>query len=903
MGKIVLIDGHSIMNRAYHGLPDLTTFSGHHTNAVLGFLNIMLRFLDNFSPEYLTVVFDEEQPTFRHKEFSDYKAQRKPMDSQLAEQFPVIFKVLSAMNIKVIKKGGFEADDILGTIATKAEKEGIDAIIVSGDKDLLQLTSDHITVMVPTTAKGKTTVKEFTKDLFREEYGLPEPRMIIDLKAIMGDSSDNYKGVEGIGEKGATKLLQDFGSLEGIYENLDKITGKTLEKLNNGKESAFFCRWLATIKTDCDIDFSFDDAKADNIFTPEAYKVLKEYEIKSLLGRFEGVDQKESEKDAAPAAKTPVRPEPELVSVSGKEEVEKAFEKLSAEEVKDLGAYFVYYDLDDGYSKSIASVGIEAGEYAVNISLQGSASEEDVFNGINGLLKNGFRLFSYDLKEISEHFDEDAKDNIFDLSIATYVINPSKSEYTPADIAHEFVGTMLPEIKEKLGKLSLPEAFLQMDFTGENKKKASELMKGYAHAALLAGPVVIKRLNDIDSFKLFKEVEMPLMFALRDMETAGISVDRNALNSYGSMLSGEIKKLEAEVYKLAGEEFNINSPKQLGEILFEKMKLPGGKKTKTGYSTAADVLEKLREDDPIIDLILKYRTYTKLKSTYADGLGGFIAKDGRIHTKFNQTVTATGRLSSTDPNLQNIPVRRELGREIRKMFVPAKGCVFVDADYSQIELRLLAHMSGDQSLIDAYNEGQDIHRITAAKVFNVPFEEVTPLMRSNAKAVNFGIIYGMSSFGLGSEINVSRKEAEEYIKQYFETYPQIKRYLDSLVESARKNGYSTTLFNRRRPINEINDRNFMVRAGAERIAMNSPIQGTAADIMKIALVNAARALKKEGLKSRILLQVHDELLVEAPAEEVEKAAEIIKREMMNAAKLKVELAVSVGTGENWDDAH
>ncbi|MBP5249779.1 MAG: DNA polymerase I, partial [Lachnospiraceae bacterium] len=556
MGKIVLIDGHSIMNRAYHGLPDLTTFSGHHTNAVLGFLNIMLRFLDNYSPEYLTVVFDEDQPTFRHKEFTDYKAQRKPMDSQLAEQFPVIFKVLSAMNIKVIKKGGFEADDILGTIAKKAEKEGVDAIIVSGDKDLLQLTSDHITVLVPTTAKGKTTVKEFTRDLFREEYGLPEPKMIIDLKAIMGDSSDNYKGIEGIGEKGATKLLQDFGSLEGIYENLDKITGKTLEKLNNGKENAFFCRWLATIKTDCDIDFSFADAKADNIFTPEAYKVLKEYEIKSLLGRFEGVDHNESEKAAESVTEPSVRPEPDLVMISEKEEVEKAFETLSAQDVKDIGAYFAYYDLDDGYSKGIASVGLEACGYAVNISLQGSATEDDVFNGINGLLKNGFRLFSYDLKEISERFWEDVRDNIYDLLIATYVINPSKSEYTPVDIAHEFVGTMLPEIKEKLGKLSIPEAFLQMDFTGENKKKASELMKSYAHTALLAGPVVIKRLNDIDSYKLFKEVEMPLMFALREMETAGISVDRNALTAYGSMLSGEIKKLEAEVYKLAGEEFN-----------------------------------------------------------------------------------------------------------------------------------------------------------------------------------------------------------------------------------------------------------------------------------------------------------------------------------------------------------
>ncbi len=903
MAKILLIDGNSILCRAYFGLPDLTTSKGAHTNAVLGFLNILFKMTDEHKPDYIAVAFDVYEPTFRHKAFNDYKAQRKPADEALISQFPVIEKLLSAMNIYIAKKAGYEADDMIGTIAKMAETKGMQALVLSGDKDLLQLASDSITIMIPTTSKGKTTVKTYSDEIFREEYGLQGPRSIIDLKALMGDSSDNYKGVEGIGEKGATELLKNYGTVEGIYEHIEEIKGKTKEKLEKGKDDAFFCKWLATIKTDCDIDFSFDDALFNDPFTSEAYLIVKEYEMKSLFGRFSGVNKEEIGEPASTNNTVSDIPCPEAHKITSLSDLEVYFDKLKISENKAFSAYFCMSRNETSVVMDIPGYVFFNDSAAFVVTNGSDVTKEQVFEKINGLLKEGFLLYGAGLKEISENFGAETRDKVLDLSIGTYVLNPIRSEYNPTDIASELTGQLLPEIKEVCGKHELADLLNESDILGENEKKASDLMTKYAHALFKAGPVLLSRLKETGSEKLFFDVEMPLMFALRSMETAGIKVDREALKEYGLMLTEKIKELEKEIYDLAGLEFNINSPKQLGEVLFEKLRLPGGKKTKTGYSTAADVLEKLRNDDPIVGLILKYRTYTKLKGTYADGMGGFIRPDGRIHTVFNQTVTATGRLSSTDPNLQNIPVRQELGRQIRKMFVPGDGCVFLDADYSQIELRLLAHMSGDESLITAYNEGKDIHRITAAKVFNVPFEEVTPLMRSNAKAVNFGIIYGMSSFGLGSEINVSRKEAEEYINQYFETYPKIKRYLDDLIKSAREKGYSLTLYNRRRPIPDINDKNFMIRSGAERIAMNSPIQGTAADIMKIALVNTDRRLRQEKLKSRILLQVHDELLLEVPLSEKETVSKILEEEMTGAAALKVKLEVSVGCGDNWDDAH
>ncbi|MCQ2537723.1 MAG: DNA polymerase I [Lachnospiraceae bacterium] len=903
MGKIVLIDGNSIANRAYFGLPDLTTSKGAHTNAVLGFLNIMTKILDEEKPEYLAVAFDVHAKTFRHEAFADYKGQRGPMEENLASQFPLLKEFLKAMNVLVMEKAGYEADDIIGTLAKRAEAKGMAATVISGDKDLLQLASDNIVVRIPSTSKGKTVIKTYTREAFTEEFELEDPSQVIDLKALMGDSSDNYKGVEGIGKVTATKLLQQYKNIDGIYEHLAEIKGKTGDKLAVGKEDAYFCRWLATIKTDCELDFTFEEALQPNIYTAEAYALVKEYEMKSLLGKFSG-ETVATAGETSKKADNPVLPvKGEVAVIDDLETCEVFFSELAKEKPQNIGMAFAGEIGKDGFSYIVSAVCLEGAGKSACIIPEGFLTSDVVFERINSLLEKGFTLCGYDIKPVSELFKEENRGQVSDLAVGMYLLNPDKYSYTAPDVARDLLYAMIPEEKEVLGKQSLNDAILEFDMLGEVRGKAVGLLSDYAHVAAYSYEPIVAELKGKGMYSLYTDVELPLIYALREMEINGVRVDREALNIYGSKLLVEMKSLETEIYKFAGQEFNINSPKQLGEILFEKLKLPGGKLTKTGYSTSADVLEKLRSEDPIVDLVLKYRTCAKLKGTYADGMGGFIREDGRIHTCFNQTVTATGRLSSTEPNLQNIPIRMEMGREIRKMFVPAEGCIFVDADYSQIELRLLAHMSEDESLIEAYNSGKDIHATTASKVFNVPMEEVTPRMRSNAKAVNFGIIYGMSSFGLGAEINVSRKEAEAYIAQYFETYPSIKNYLDGLVDEARKKGYSVTLFGRRRPITDINDKKFMIRAAAERIAMNSPIQGTAADIMKIALVNVYKAFRQEGLKSKLLLQVHDELLVEAVKDELDKVKEILEREMSAAAILRVPLSVSTGVGDNWDDAH
>ncbi len=898
MDKIVLIDGNSILCRAYFGTPDLTTSKGQHTNGIKSFINILLRLLDEEKPDCLAIAFDMDQPTFRHLKFKEYKAQRKPMDEALLSQFPVLEDLLRAMGIFVMQKAGYEADDLIGTVAVRSAEAGMTVSIVSGDKDLLQLANDRIKVRIPTTAKGQTVIKDYNNEEFVADFGLDRPSLIIDLKALMGDASDNYKGVEGIGKVGATKLLNEFGSLEGIYENIDKIKGANHDKLVNGKEDAFFCRWLATIKTDCDFDFDPNKAVIGNIFTPEAYAKCKELEFKTLFTRF----TESTRNDSKTVQNRENTAAPELIVIRDSSRYNECFEKLKCQTGEYIAMSFAAMDSEDGYTKEVVAAALECGNSAYCFITDNKEEERLLISGIVSAVKEGNKLACCDLKEVSEKFS-DISDSVTDLALACYLLYPGKNTYTECDIVRDLLGTSLPEVKEVFGKLSLSEAVLDNSITGELTAKAAELLGRYAHGIMCCVEKAVTELKEKDMYGLFTDIEMPLLFDLREMETAGIGIDRDALVAYGSFLNAEISKMEKEIYGYAGCEFNINSPKQLGEVLFEKLKLPGGKKTKSGYSTAADVLEKLKYEDPIADMILRYRELTKLKGTYADGMGSYICPDGRIHTKFNQTVTMTGRLSSADPNLQNIPVRKESGREIRKMFVPKAGCVFVDADYSQIELRLLAHMSGDESLISAYSGGQDIHRITAAKVFNVPLEEVTKEMRSNAKAVNFGIIYGMSSFGLGQEINVSRKDAEQYIKQYFESYPAIKEYLDSLVTFAKKNGYSLTLYKRRRPVPDINASNFMVRQGAERMAMNSPIQGTAADIMKIALINVNRALKKKGLKAKILLQVHDELLLEVPVEETEEVKKTVAEEMMRAADLKVKLEVSVADGDNWDAAH
>ena len=877
--KIVLIDGNSIMNRAFYGLPDLTTTDGRHTNAILGFLNILLKLLEEERPEYLAVAFDVKHPTFRHEMFSEYKGTRKGMPEELKEQVPVLKEVLDAMGILRLECPGYEADDILGTLAKKGEADGLMVSLVSGDRDLLQIADDVIKVRIPKTKKTGTEIEDYyTKDVI-EKYGL-RPEQIIDLKGLMGDASDNIPGVPGIGEKTAVKLLTQFDSVENTIAHIEEVMpNKARESLRENQHLAVLSKELATIKTDCELEFTYDAARHADIFTKEAYQLLKQLEIKSLLSKF-------ALTEGEMAAESTVSDEYERIS--GLNEAEEAFKALlSLPEGTVLGVLPVL----DGEELKACAVAME--DKTLCFVPEWFLTEDFLWDKLNELAESGKVLSLFESKNIAGHFSEKARKSLFDLKLAAYLMNPLKDTYLPVDIARDYLGMTIPSVEDILEKQSLAEAI-----TAE-KEEAYRLLARNAVVTGMGKDALEKALTEANMKQLFDEIEQPLAFVLHDMEEAGIQINREELASYGSRLQEGITALEKEIYHMAGEEFNINSPKQLGVILFEKLKLPFGKKTKTGYSTSAEVLEKLKPEDPIIEKILEYRTLTKLKSTYADGLDAFIEADGRIHTKFHQTITATGRLSSTEPNLQNIPVRIELGRQIRKLFTPKEGHVFVDADYSQIELRILAHMSGDESLIQAYKEEQDIHRMTASKVFHIPFDEVTPAQRSNAKAVNFGIVYGISSFGLGQDLNITRKEAESYINQYFETYPGIKNYLDGLVKEAKDTGAVTTMYGRRRPVPEISSSNFMQRSFGERIAMNSPIQGTAADIMKIAMLRVDKALKEKGLKTKILLQIHDELLLEAPRQEAEAAAAILKEEMMAAAKLSVPLSVEVKTGDNW----
>ena len=884
-GKIVLIDGNSIVNRAFYGLPDMTTTDGRHTNGILGFFNILLKLLEEEKPQYLAVAFDVKHPTFRHELFAEYKGTRKGMPEELREQIPVLKELLDACGILRLERPGYEADDILGTLAKQSKREGYEVSLVSGDRDLLQIADDVIKVRIPKTKRTGTEIEDYNTQDVIEKYGL-KPEQIIDLKGLMGDASDNIPGVPGIGEKTAVKLLTQFETVENTIEHIEEVMpNKARESLRENKHLAILSKELATIKTDCELEFSYEAAKLGNIYTREAYQILKQLEMKSLLAKFHLSEEEMVEQ-------TSISDDYELVE--GLNEAEELFQKLAGEELLAISVTekprFEQVEL---FETGKSGFMLAAEENAYYVVPGGLLSEETVWERLNTLAEQGVSIALFGAKKIAGHFSENARKHIFDLELAAYLLNPLKDSYLPVDVARDYLGVAIPSVEDILHKQSLEEAL------AEGREDAYRLLARNTRVSLLGKPALEKKLAEEGMRQLFDEIEMPLAFVLYEMEAAGIRINREELSNYGKRLQESIQKLETEIYDMAGEVFNINSPKQLGVILFEKLKLPGGKKTKTGYSTSADVLEKLKPEDPIIEKILEYRTLAKLKSTYADGLDAFIEEDGRIHTKFHQTITATGRLSSAEPNLQNIPVRIELGRQIRKMFTPKEGCVFVDADYSQIELRILAHMSGDDSLIQAYREEQDIHRMTASKVFHIPFDEVTPAQRSNAKAVNFGIVYGISSFGLGQDLNITRKEAESYINQYFETYPGIKEYLDGLVAEAKETGSVSTLYGRKRPVPEISSSNFMQRSFGERIAMNSPIQGTAADIMKIAMLKVDKALKEKNLQARILLQIHDELLIEAPTAEAEQVAEILKEEMMNAAELRVPLSVEVKTGDNW----
>ena len=872
--KIVLIDGHSILNRAFYGLPDLTNSEGVHTNAVYGFLNIMTRILEEEKPQYLTVAFDVHAPTFRHQMYEAYKGTRKPMPQELREQVPLIRQVLEAMGVCIVSREGYEADDLLGTIARRGEARGLEVTVVSGDRDLLQLATEKILVRIPKTRGGKTVIEDYHAAQVQETFQVTPPQ-IIELKALMGDTADNIPGIPGVGEKTAAKIIGAYGSIENAHEHLEEIKpNKARESLREHYDLAVLSKKLATIDTDAAIDFSWEEARLGNLYTPEAYEMFRRLDFKNLLSRFDQEQQ-------------PQAMEYQVITDS-----QKAGELFrQAQAVSGCGLALL-----EG-SEGTVGLGLAFGRDQVYYFPVGEPiSDQQLKDWARQLFAGEHPVGAPDVKAMRKWVEIPADGQAFDLGVAAYLLNPLKNSYTYDDAANEYLGETVPAASEIFGTPKLP------DLSRAEPERAAAYASGQAYVSWAAREPMRQALSDTGMLKLFEQVEMPLLFTLDDMEKAGIRAQAEELKVYGSQLQVRIEELEASIWEQAGETFNINSPKQLGVILFEKMGMPGGKKTKTGYSTAADVLDKLAPDYPFVADILEYRQLTKLKSTYADGLAGYIAGDGRIHSTFNQTITATGRISSTEPNLQNIPIRMELGRLIRKVFVPEEGFVFLDADYSQIELRVLAHMSGDEKLIEAYREAQDIHRITASQVFHVPFDQVTDLQRRNAKAVNFGIVYGISSFGLSQDLSITRKEAADYIEKYFETYPKIKGFLDGEVEKAKKDGYVSTMFGRRRPVPELKSSNFMQRSFGERVAMNSPIQGTAADIIKIAMVRVNERLRREGLRSRLILQVHDELLIETAKEELEVVSRILEEEMRGAADLAVPLEVDMHTGSNWYEA-
>lgn len=875
MNKLLLIDGNSIMNRAFYGIPDMTTNDGRHTNAIYGFLNIILKVIEEEQATHICVAFDLKKKTFRHEMYEAYKGTRKGMPEELHEQMPRIKEILQAMHIRIVEQEGFEADDLIGTLSKKGEREGFAVTILSGDRDLLQLATDTVLVRIPKTKHGKTEVEDYYAKNVVETYGVT-PLIFIDMKGLMGDTSDNIPGVPGIGEKTAAKLLAEYGDLDGVYAAVDSMKASRMKQnLIENKDLAYLSKTLATIKLDCPIPFEFSEATYHDPFNAEAYTLFEDLELKSFYKRF---------------------------SVEKKEEL--TFETVLIDDIDGYNALLAKLQKAKEVSFAWITQDGEALGVAVCMDLEHVylirfmmfITEAMVADNLLALSRDyQVQLACMHVKKLLSFLDFHEEDAVFDAGLAAYLLQPNQSEYEYDTLAKVYLDVTLPSEKEMLGKEKL--GYFSFEDERVQKWMAYQAIVPYKIKSVLR-----EKLKETGMESLYDEMELPCLYALYEMEKNGIRVDGEVLHQYGKKLRTRIEELTAEIHAMAGEEFNINSPKKLGEILFEKLGLKNGKKTKTGYSTSAEVLEKLKNAHPIIPKILEYRQLTKLNSTYAEGLAGYIRADGRIHGKFHQTVTVTGRISSADPNLQNIPTRMPLGREIRKVFIPEEGSVFVDADYSQIELRVLAHMSGDAALIAAYQADEDIHAITASQVFDVPLDQVDSTLRRKAKAVNFGIVYGISSFGLGQDLDISRKEAEGYIEKYFATYGKVKEFLDRTVEDAKKNGYTVTMFGRRRPIPELASSNFMTRSFGERAAMNAPVQGTAADIIKIAMVRVNRRLKEEHLQSKLVLQIHDELIIETKKEEVEIVQKILVQEMMHAADLAVPLLVDANVGDSWYDA-
>ncbi len=886
--KVLLVDGHSIANRAFYGLPLLTNKDGAYTNAVYGFINMLISTIEDEKPDYVGIAFDLSLPTFRHEKFPEYKGTRKGMPQELRPQIPLLKSVLDIMGICRFEEPGYEADDILGTLAKKYEQAGFEPTILSGDRDLLQIATDKIKIRIPKTKKGGTEIEEYYAADVMEKYGVT-PIEFIDVKGLMGDSSDNIPGVPGVGEKTAIKLIKEYKTMENLLGSISEIKQKKLsENLETYKQQAIDSKMLVTIITDMDLPVEPDKLKFSLVLSPESVAIFQELEFKNLLNRLEYEDTVYEDVE-----NTNIEVAYELINNKGA--LESLVEELKS--IKKLAYISVLADaklcgVGISFSKT-KSYWVESGEAFPMITIMETLKpilENEEIKKIGHNLKDDMHIFT--------QYGVNLNGLEFDTLIAAYVLNPTNSTYDIDELGHMFNGETHESEESLLGKGKKKKSVMDLE-----EEQRTMWIGARANIVYRAHIEMAKQLEEFNQQNLFYDIEMPLVKVLFDMEQAGIKIEKEELEEYGVLISGKMDVITKEIYDFAGEEFNINSPKQLGVILFEKLEIPPLKKTKTGYSTSAEVLEKLEKEYPIVGRVLEYRHLSKIKSTYVDGLFAVINEEtGKIHSTFNQTITATGRISSTEPNLQNIPIKLEIGRRIRKVFVPSSDdYIFVDADYSQIELRVLAHISEDPTLIDAFNNNQDIHRLTASQVFNIPFDEVSSSQRNNAKAVNFGIVYGISAFSLSDDLKITQKEAQTYIEGYFSKYPKVKEYLDNIIISAKEKGYVETLFQRRRAIPEINASNFNVRSFGERIAMNTPIQGTAADIIKIAMIKVDNVLKNNKMRSKLVLTVHDELLVEAHKEELEEVKKILKYEMENAAKLSVPIDVDLDTGTTWYD--
>ena len=897
MDNFVLIDGNSIMNRAFYGIMGskmLTTKDGKYTNAVYGFLAILFKLIEDTNPKYMAVAFDLKAPTARHKLYEGYKANRKGMPDELAEQMPLIKEILRAMNIDIVEKEGYEADDVLGTLSRYGEKQGLHVTILSGDRDTFQLATDHVTIRIPRTKGGKTETDLFDRNKIIETYGI-EPKQLIEVKGLQGDSSDNIPGVPGIGEKTALSLIQKYGSIDNLYDKVEKneddLKGKQREKIKDNKELAELSKTLGTINLEVPIEDTLEQFKVEEWDKEKVLKLFKELNFNRYIERFHLTGEKNSEEETYKIDfKTVEKSIEEIINIVKAQKsmtfyLQTEADELSENIIKETITGMSVYNPDTQEA------------YYIKLNQEEIARLKEIFEDAN-IKKTSINLTKVYILLKQVDITLDGIEN--DISIGAYILNPTNNKLDLKNLAMQYLEL---DIEEYIGaEDSQKQMTLFEENTIQNDKKDSEKYTLYAYVIEKINTMILQKLKETNSFDLYTNIDMPTVEVLSSMQWNGMYVDEQELSAFGEELTSQIEVLTKVIHEMAGEEFNINSTKQLGEILFEKMQLPVIKKTKNGYSTDVDVLEKLKREDPIIGKILEYRQLMKLNSTYVEGLKPFInPKTKRIHSFFHQTITATGRISSTEPNLQNIPTRFELGKRVRKVFKPEEGKVYIDADYSQIELRVLAHISEDKHMIDAFNHNEDIHKQAASKVFKTPIDEVTKEQRSNAKAVNFGIVYGISDFGLAEQLGISRKRAKQYIDEYLTEYAGIKEFMENIIEKAKEKGYVETLFHRRRYVPELNSKNYMVRQFGNRVAMNTPIQGTAADIMKIAMINVNKELKRRELEAKIVLQVHDEMMIEAPEREKEEVKEIMKKEMESAIQLKIPLVAEISEAKNWYD--